>query len=93
MKTRRRDRICQGFERCETGIWPCFILSETEGGKEGMGRHLQGSGHRDNMWSKGKGLLGARVIQRAKLAIIKTPAFRQSLISGHVSPLALNRVS
>lgn len=30
------------------------------GEKEGTGKHLQGSGHRDNVWSHKKGLLKAR---------------------------------
>lgn len=57
-------------------VWLCFILSETQGKEEGMGRHLQGSGHRDNVWSKKKRLLRASacVVQRAKHVIIKTPA-------------------
>lgn len=41
-------------------VWLCFILSETGGEKEGKGKHLQGSGHRDNVWSHKKGLLKAR---------------------------------
>lgn len=58
-------------------VWLCFILSETGVEKEGKGKHLQGSGHRDNVWSHKKGLLKASacVVRSAKLAIIKTPAF------------------
>lgn len=58
-------------------VWLCFILSDTGGEEEGTGKHLQGSGHRDNVWSNKKGLLKALVCvtRGAKLAIIKTPAF------------------
>lgn len=58
-------------------VWLCFILSETGGEGEGTGKHLQGSGHRDNVWSNKKGLpkASACVARGAKLAIIKTPAF------------------
>lgn len=37
-------------------VWLCFILSETGGEEEGTGRYLQGSGHRDDVWSKKKGV-------------------------------------
>lgn len=79
IKTQRRDRLCQGSERCGDRIVSGFVLFclRLGGEKEGTGKHLQGSGHRDNVWSHKKGLLKASacVIRSAKLAIIKTPAF------------------
>lgn len=35
-------------------VWLCFILSETGGEEEGTGRHLQGSGPREDVWSNKK---------------------------------------